>query len=247
MGEGGGRVSRRRALGTVILIRHARSVANVENILAGQTPGVRLDPHGIEQSKTLVRSLGQLPVAKVFVSPLERCMATIDPWLSTHGRSVAVQSDSRIIEPDYGSWSGRKLDELALEPLWRDVQSNPESVTFPNGERFVDVWDRVGSFYQSLRESIEQNQNYIIVSHGDIIKFLIARVLQMEFKNFQSLIVEPASVSIAQISTENARLIQYNRTHDLLADYFANLTKSPTNVAVAPQLGGEVRRNDKVQ
>ena len=164
-----------------------------------------------------------------------------------HGSGVAVQSDPRIIEPDYGTWSGRKLDELVLEPLWQDVQANPADVTFPQGERFIDVWERVGLFYKSLQESVELEKNYIIVSHGDVIKFLIARALKMEFKNFQSLVVEPASVSILQLSNENARLMQFNRTHELISEYFANLAQARPNSTVAPQLGGEVRREDGIR
>ena len=227
-------------MGTVILVRHARSVANAENILAGQLPGVRLDPHGLHQSQTLSQSLGQIPIAKVFVSPLERCLATIDPWLARYGAGIPVESDPRIIEPDYGSWSGRKLDELALEPLWKDVQENPELVTFPNGERFLDVWHRVRSFYQALRDSVQSEKIYLVISHGDIIKFLIANTLSMEFKSFQSLVVEPASISIAQFSDSQARLIQFNRSHETLAEYLQQLKLVPSQ-SMKPTLGGEVR------
>ena len=226
-------------MGTVILIRHARSVANAENILAGQTPGVRLDADGLQQSKNLVHLLGRAPVSKVIVSPLERCLATISPWLAEHGHGVEVESDPRIIEPNYGAWSGRKLEELAVEPLWRDVQQNPESVTFPQGERFIDVWNRVRDFYQALENQIvnstESVANVIVVSHGDIIKFLIANILKMDFKNFQSLIVEPASISVAQISSQGTRLLQYNRSNQSISELLYK-----DQVAV---LGGESQSN----
>lgn len=218
-------------MGTVILIRHARSVANAENILAGQTPGVRLDPTGVAQSKELIETLGPLPLKRVFVSPLERCSETIAPWLAQYGDSVSVQSDSRIIEPDYGLWSGRKLEELSLEPLWKQVQSDPESVQFPSGERFVDVWDRVASFYQSLIDLAHEDDNFLVVSHGDIIKFLIAQMLKVDFRNFQSLVVEPASISVAQISPDGPRLLQFNRTQQPLAESLSRM--------VAKTLGGE--------
>lgn len=224
-------------MGTVILIRHARSVANAENILAGQTPGVRLDSTGVAQSKELIETLGPLPLKKVFVSPLERCSETIAPWLAKYGSDITLQSDSRIIEPDYGLWSGRKLDELALEPLWKQVQGDPESVQFPNGERFVDVWDRVTSFYQSLIQIASQEENFLIVSHGDIIKFLIAHILKVDFKNFQSLVVEPASISVAQIAADGARLLQFNRTEQPLAESLVRM--------VTKTLGGEGNHSSK--
>ena len=199
-------------MGTVILIRHARSTANASNILAGQSPGVRLDPTGVEQSKSLADLLGELPINRVFVSPLERCIDTISPWLTKYGNSVEVHSEPRIIEPDYGTWSGRSLEELALEKLWSDVQHNPAEVTFPSGEKFADVWNRVADFYAQIRELANDGGNYIVVSHGDIIKFLIANVLNIRFEHFQALVVEPASISIAQFSEKRARLVQFNRS-----------------------------------
>lgn len=220
-------------MGTVILIRHARSVANADNVLAGQTPGVQLDHMGVEQSRALVDTLGEIPITKVFVSPLERCLQTISPWLAKHGRGVEVQSEARIIEPDYGLWSGRKLDELAHEPLWQDVQNDPESVTFPQGERFIDVWNRVSSFYQSLKEISSADTTFLIISHGDIIKFLLANVLKIEFKNFQSLVVEPASISVAHIDKTIERLIQFNRSQESISSILRDRT--------APTLGGENR------
>ncbi|MFZ9926367.1 MAG: histidine phosphatase family protein [Candidatus Nanopelagicaceae bacterium] len=224
-------------MGTVILIRHARSTANAEAILAGQSPGVRLDPTGLEQSKKLAHTLGAIPVSRVFVSPLERCMDTIAPWLAEFGNGVSVQSEPRIIEPNYGLWSGRKLEELALESLWSDVQQNPAQVIFPNGEKFMDVWERVHKFFIHLKEIASEDGTYIVVSHGDIIKFLIANILNIEFKNFQSLVVEPGSISIAQFVEGNARLLQYNRSEQDINSFVGNLSK--------PTLGGEQHRGTK--
>lgn len=218
-------------MGTVILIRHARSVANAENVLAGQLPGVKLDSEGMQQSKKLASQLGEIPIAKVFVSPLERCLQTITPWLQAHGREVPVHSDPRIIEPDYGLWSGRKLEELALEKLWEEVQNNPAQVHFPQGERFVDVWDRVGSFYHSLSEIASGDSNYLVISHGDIIKFLVSRILNLEFSNFQKLMVEPGSITVAKFHERNAKLVQFNRSDSELTSLLASGAKST--------LGGE--------
>ncbi|MGG7611022.1 histidine phosphatase family protein, partial [Streptomyces sp. ZG43] len=38
---------------TLILVRHGRSTANTAGILAGRTPGVRLDGHGRDQAEAL--------------------------------------------------------------------------------------------------------------------------------------------------------------------------------------------------
>lgn len=219
-------------MSTVILIRHARSSANAAGILAGQTPGVRLDPTGVEQSFRLAEILGAISIAKVFISPLERCLDTISPWISQHGKNAEIHSDSRIIEPDYGLWSGKNLDELRTQPLWDLVQNSPREVTFPSGESLLDVWERTKSFYSSLREFSDQEINVVVVSHGDIIKFLIAQIVDLEMNKFQNLVIEPASVSIARFEKDSSRLIQSNRTDISIASILEATT--------VKTIGGEV-------
>jgi len=74
---------------------------------------------------------------------------------------------------------------------------------------------------------------------------LIANTLSMEFKSFQSLVVEPASISIAQFSDSQARLIQFNRSHETLAEYLQQLKSAPSQ-SMKPTLGGEVRAKSGV-
>lgn len=161
-------------------------------------------------------------------------MDTIAPWLSKYGNGVSVQSEPRIIEPNYGLWSGRKLEELALNAMWNEVQQNPAQVIFPNGEKFIDVWERVREFFIHLKELAGHEGTFIVVSHGDIIKFLIANALNIDFKNFQSLVVEPGSISIVQFAEDSSRLLQYNRSEQDINSFLENLSQ--------PTLGGEQHR-----
>jgi broad specificity phosphatase PhoE len=67
---------------TVILIRHAHSVANEKGILAGRLPGVVLSKSGKKQAIDLKKRLGDLKFKYISISPLERCLATIQPWIT---------------------------------------------------------------------------------------------------------------------------------------------------------------------
>ncbi|CAM5565889.1 2,3-bisphosphoglycerate-dependent phosphoglycerate mutase [Streptomyces alboniger] len=66
---------------TLILVRHGRSTANTEGLLAGWTPGVALDERGATQAAALPGRLAELPLSEVVSSPLQRCQETIRPLL----------------------------------------------------------------------------------------------------------------------------------------------------------------------
>ena len=120
------------AMATVLLIRHGRTTANATGVLAGWTPGVDLDDRGREQAQALGARLAEVPLVVAVSSPLTRCLATADLVLA--GRDVPRREDDRLGECRYGAWTGRTLVELAKEPLWRVVQSQPSAARFPDGD-----------------------------------------------------------------------------------------------------------------
>ena len=63
-------------MGVLLLIRHGRSTANVDGILAGRAPGVMLDDHGIATATALGTRLAPAGVRAVVSSPLERTRDT---------------------------------------------------------------------------------------------------------------------------------------------------------------------------
>ena len=64
----------------IVLLRHAHSVANEKNLLAGRTPGIALSKTGRDQALQLVNRLGAITFDEIAVSPMQRCRETIDPW-----------------------------------------------------------------------------------------------------------------------------------------------------------------------
>jgi broad specificity phosphatase PhoE len=91
----------------IVLLRHAHSVANEKNLLAGRTAGIALSNTGREQAKDLVARLGATQFDEIAISPLQRCRETIDPWLATSASKNRVVVDESITEVDYGHWSGK--------------------------------------------------------------------------------------------------------------------------------------------
>lgn len=184
-------------MGTVILLRHARSAANAAGILAGRTPGVALDESGQAQAEALVRRLAQLPLAALVSSPLLRCRQTVSQL--AQARDLEVSVDDRFMEVDYGEWTGRELRNLGKEPLWKVVQVHPSAAVFPGGEGLAALQARAVAAVREWDTKLAAEHGpqviWLVCTHGDIIKAVLADALGMHLDSFQRIVVNPCSLS----------------------------------------------------
>ena len=207
----------------VVLVRHAHSQANAAGILSGRRPNIALSEKGRTQAQELAIRLGELKVKELRVSPLQRCIETIDPWVSTKSRIRRIE-DHGITEVDYGKWSGRTLRSLSREKLWKIVQENPSRVFFPDGEGIANMQARaIESMHLAL--SSTGTGAVVMVSHGDVIKALVAANLGMRLDDFQRIIIDPASVTVFDFSSKTPRLLLLNDSHSNIGDLGITSTK----------------------
>ncbi|MDP0397387.1 histidine phosphatase family protein [Tsukamurella strandjordii] len=183
---------------TVILIRHGRSTANTSGVLAGRTEGVALDDTGRAQAADLVGRLAGVDLVEAVRSPLLRCEQTLAPLLAAQDLRTSI--DDRLVEVDYGTWTGRPISELLHEPLWKVVQQQPSAAVFPDGEGLAHVQARaVAAIREHDRRITEQygpGAVWVACSHGDVIKSVVADAIGTHLDQFQRIFVAPASVSI---------------------------------------------------
>ncbi|WP_069814213.1 histidine phosphatase family protein [Streptomyces sp. TP-A0874] len=204
-------------MATLILVRHGRSTANTEGVLAGWTPGVALDERGAEQAAELPARLAGLPLAAAVHSPLQRCRETLEPLLAARPE-LPAHTEERIGECRYGDWSGRKLAELAEEPLWTTVQQHPSAATFPgaDGESVRAMQARAVDAVREWNGRIEaehgEHSVYLMCSHGDIIKALVADALGLHLDLFQRISVEPCSVTAIRYTRLRPFLLRLSET-----------------------------------
>ncbi|RII18796.1 Phosphoserine phosphatase 1 [Streptomyces sp. YIM 130001] len=203
---------------TLILVRHGRSTANTAGLLAGWTPGVALDERGREQAAALPGRLAGVPIAEVVSSPLQRCGETLAPLLADRPE-ILVHEDERIGECHYGDWSGRKLAELADEPLMQVVQQHPSAAAFPGGESMRAMQTRAAEAVREWNARVERDHGadavYLMCSHGDIIKSLVADALGLHLDLFQRIHVDPCSVTAIRYTRLRPFLVRLGDTGDL--------------------------------
>ncbi len=193
----------------MILLRHGRSTANSAGVLAGRSPGVALDEHGQAEVKTLVERLATVPLAAVVSSPLQRCRETVSPL--AQARELEVTVDDRFVEVDYGEWTGREVRKLGKERLWKVVQSHPSAVVFPGGEGLAALQARAVAAVREWDAKLAAEHGphvlWLVCTHGDIIKAVLADALGMHLDGFQRIVVNPCSVSAVSY-TETRPFVQ---------------------------------------
>ena len=196
---------------TVLLVRHGRTTANGAGVLAGWTEGVSLDDVGRTQVASLAERLRPLPLAAVVSSPLQRCIETSDGMLAGHD-PVSRHVDDRLGEVRYGDWSGKELKALAKDPLWRVVQDHPSAMVFPGegGEAMRDMQARAVEAVRDWNSRLGEDAVYAVVSHGDVLKSVLADALGLHLDQFQRIVVEPASVSVVTYTSVRPFVVRMN-------------------------------------
>jgi probable phosphomutase (TIGR03848 family) len=234
---------------TVILLRHGRSTSNTAGILAGRAEGVDLDDKGREQALGLIDRIGELPIRALICSPMLRCRRTLEPL--AEALSLQPVIEDRLAEVDYGEWTGRKLGDLASEPLWRVVQAHPSAAVFPGGEGLAQVQARAVSAVREhdrrlgLEYGGEQGGDalWVACTHGDVIKSVIADAYGMHLDSFQRVNADPASVSVIRYTQLRPFVLHVNHTGARLS---AALRAAPPPPKAEPQAESEAASGDAV-
>ncbi len=215
---------------TVILLRHGRSTSNTAHTLAGRSEGVDLDDKGREQATGLVERLGELPIKALVRSPLLRCRSTLEPLAEKLGLEPVIED--RLIEVDYGSWTGAKIADLFKEPLWAVVQQQPSAAVFPEGEGLAAVQARAVAAVREHDRRLAEEHNadvlWVACTHGDVIKSVVADALGSHLDSFQRITADPASCSVIRYTPLRPFVVHVNHTGSALA---AALTAPPPKEA----------------
>jgi len=198
----------------VLLVRHGRT-AGTGKVLAGRTPGIPLDDRGWAQAQALAARLVSVPLQAIVTSPLERCQQTAEAIAAVRdGHPVAVHTDERLAEVGYGDWTGKALKRLAKDPMWRVVQWHPSAVRFPgpDGESMSGMQERAVSAVRDWNSRLGPRAVYLICSHGDVIKSVLADSLGLHLDMCQRIHVEPASLSVIRYTPFRPFLLRMNDT-----------------------------------
>jgi len=195
---------------TVLLVRHGLT-ATTGHVLTGWTPGIPLDDRGQAQAVALAARLAPLPLDAIVSSPLERCQQTAAAIAATRDGQQVIAED-RVGECRYGDWTGQPLKKLAREQLWRVVQAHPSAVTFPgpDGESMPDMQHRAVAAVRDWNARLGKDATYLICSHGDVIKAIVADSLGLHLDQCQRIQADPCSLTVIRYTPLRPFLVRMN-------------------------------------
>jgi len=239
---------------TVLLVRHGLT-ATTGQLLTGWTPGVGLDDRGRAQARALGARIAPVALDAIVTSPLDRCQETVAELIAARGsggraaenghstRPAAPVIDDRVGECKYGDWTGKPLAELAKDPLWPVVQAHPSAVTFPGreGESMLDMQHRAVTAVRDWNARLGKDATYLICSHGDVIKAIVADSLGLHLDQVQRIVADPCSLTVIRYTTLRPFVLRLNDTGGGVAD----LLPHPKQSAVAEAAGSaETQTNE---
>jgi probable phosphomutase (TIGR03848 family) len=205
---------------TVLLVRHGLTAVTGQ-LLTGWTPGIGLDERGRAQAKALGERLASVPLDAVVTSPLDRCRQTVDGILAARSRDLETSPatpvpavDERVGECKYGDWTGEPLQELVKDPLWPVVQAHPSAVRFPgpDGESMLDMQHRAVTAIREWNAQLGKDATYLVCSHGDVIKAIVADGLGLHLDQCQRIVADPCSLTVIRYTSLRPFVLRMNDT-----------------------------------
>ena len=224
-------------------------------------PGVDLDDEGRAQAEALAARLVPVPLDVIVTSPLDRCRQTAGLIAAARARERAadapeqdaagelsgelgVHVDDRVGECHYGDWTGKRLKRLAKDPLWRVVQAHPSAARFPGpaGEALPDMQYRAVGAVRDWNARLGRDACYLICSHGDVIKAIVADSLGVHLDQFQRIRVDPCSLTVIRYTDLRPFLLRLNDTGGDVAELAKQRRESRagSDAAVGGGAGGRV-------
>lgn len=187
---------------TFLLARHAAHDW-LGRGFAGRLPDVSLNEQGRRQSQELAERLRGVPVDAIYCSPQPRTHQTAQPLAVERG--LTIRTDAAFDEVDLGAWAGRTFDEVRDQPAWQHWLDHRSAAQPPGGERFADVELRASAGLRALARR-HPGEHVLVVSHGDVLKAMIASGLGLSLDLLERFDIAPASISILAMGEDWVQL-----------------------------------------
>ena len=133
--------------------------------------------------------------------------------------ALEVDTVQDLGECRYGAWTGGALKDLAQDPLWRVVQDHPSAARFPDSEEFpgesiAEMQLRAVRAIRATDAAVARDHGpdalWVAVSHGDVIKSVIADAAGAHLDQFQRIMVDPASLSVVRYTERRPFVVRVN-------------------------------------
>jgi broad specificity phosphatase PhoE len=159
--------------------------------VTGRRP-IPLNDAGRAQCRAVVPVIRALAPARIVTSPLVRAYESAA--IVAEGLDCPLAVDPDLVEVDFGRWEGCTYGALVGDPDYLAFSRRPLEVAPPGGESLRAVRQRgLAAVARALANGPETR--VLLVSHGDLIRALLASFLALDLTELRRLRVDTASLS----------------------------------------------------
>ncbi len=180
------------------LVRHGRTAANE----AGRVMGHEPEPLSEAGRRDVAAMAGwlaaQAPFAAIVTSQMERARETAETIATALGLEYAFEP--ALNEPAFDGWVGKSIDLLRREDArFRRYVQDPTDVLVEGELTLRSLVARaVRAVHRITRD--HEDRSIIAVSHGDIIRGIIASYVGIALDGLRRLAVDTASASVIELA-----------------------------------------------
>jgi probable phosphoglycerate mutase len=182
-------------------MRHGQADNNVNRILVGRYIESHLTEYGKQQVADTSKYLKNVPIEKVYVSPVTRTVETAKIVCKLLGMNYEI--DERLYEIDLGKLVGMHFEEIIHKHgnLFLKFYNEDDVILARYGvESFASVKSRVKHLLDEIVK-IQQDKNVLLITHLDPIKAAISILLDLKAEALYRWHIRNASLTILKHET----------------------------------------------
>jgi len=205
--------------GVALFMRHGETAWNREGRVMGRKP-IELDEHGRAQVEAAIPFARLIAPELIVTSPLIRARQSAEIIAAGFG-GIEIVEEPQLSEVQYGRWEGMVYDDLIDDPDYARYRQDPLATPTPGGETIDQVQSRG---IEAVRRAVAANagRRILFVSHGDIIRTVLCKLMGLELNHFRRLRIDNATFSAIQLIGDFSEV------------KFLNLLPDPGRAFVAP-------------
>ena len=184
-------------ISNIVVVRHAESVANTKGVYQGQTHDTDLSELGQRQAKALAKRISELGIGKIICSPLKRTYQTA--LEVSRICDCGIEVNELIIETNHGEWEGKDKEWITQNypEVLQTWYRTPSGAVFPNGESFLDTFERVTQFL----ETNQLEDRTMVVTHDNIVRIMVTLANGWTLNDIWTHDIEPAALNFFEVNT----------------------------------------------
>jgi len=171
---------------TVLLTRHGHTDRSEPEQYLGQRVVAQLSERGRADAERLADRLEGVAIDRIISSPLGRAVDTANIVAG----DVAVETDGRLAELDYGAWEGLTVEEIhrRFPGEMEDYEADPATHHFGGGESGADVAARLSGVVDDLldwTEGGDVDRTVVLVGHSSVNRIFLAYCLDVPLHDYR--------------------------------------------------------------